>query len=52
MGFAQRIPMCLLRLLALAGAVTAAVVMFTSRDSAHVFNMTFEAKYTNSPTFK
>ncbi|KAI5657076.1 hypothetical protein M9H77_25869 [Catharanthus roseus] len=52
MGFAQRIPMCLLRILALGAAVTAAVVMFTSHDTAQVLNMTFEAKYTNSPTFK
>lgn len=52
MTFAQRIPVFLLRLLALGGTVTAIVVMITSHDSAQVLGMTFEAKYSNSPTFK
>ncbi|KAK6124343.1 hypothetical protein DH2020_017437 [Rehmannia glutinosa] len=52
MTLSKRIPILLLRLLALGAAVSATVVMFTSHDSAEVFNMKFEAKYTNSPTFK
>lgn len=44
--------MFLLRLLALGAAVSATVLMVTSHDSAQVFNMKFEAKYTNSPSFK
>lgn len=52
MSFSKGIPIVLLRLLALAATVTAMVVMVTSHDSATVFNMKFEAKYTNSPTFK
>ncbi|GFP98300.1 CASP-like protein 1c2 [Phtheirospermum japonicum] len=43
--------MLLLRLLALGATVSATVVMVTSHDSAQVFNLKFEAKYTNSPTF-
>ncbi|CAA2999740.1 CASP 1C1 [Olea europaea subsp. europaea] len=52
MSLAKRIPIILLRLLALGAAVTATVIMVTSKDSAQVFNMKFEAKYTDSPTFK
>ncbi|CDO99544.1 unnamed protein product [Coffea canephora] len=52
MTLAKRVPIFLLRLLALGASVTAAVVMVSARDSAQVFNMTFEANYTNSPTFK
>ncbi|KAL8507000.1 hypothetical protein ACS0TY_017761 [Phlomoides rotata] len=52
MTLSKKIPMFLLRLLALGGAVTATVLMVTSHDSAQVFNMKFEAKYTNSPSFK
>ncbi|CAI9087451.1 OLC1v1021522C1 [Oldenlandia corymbosa var. corymbosa] len=48
----KRIPIFVLRLIALGAAVTAAILMFSAHDTAHVFNMTFEAKYTNSPTFK
>lgn len=52
MSLAKRIPIFLLRLLALGAAVTATAIMMTSKDSAQVFNMKFEAKYTDSPTFK
>ncbi|PIM99430.1 hypothetical protein CDL12_28076 [Handroanthus impetiginosus] len=52
MSLSKRIPVFLLRLLALGASVSATVVMVTSRDSAEVFNMKFDAKYTNSPTFK
>ncbi|XP_022886882.1 CASP-like protein 1C1 [Olea europaea var. sylvestris] len=52
MSLAKRIPIFLLRLLALGAAVTATVIMVTSKDSAQVFNMKFEAKFTDSPTFK
>ncbi|KAL7088956.1 hypothetical protein ACP275_13G159800 [Erythranthe tilingii] len=46
------LPIFLLRLLALGATVSATVLMVTSHDSALVFNIKFEAKYTNSPTFK
>ncbi|KAH6795419.1 hypothetical protein C2S51_036405 [Perilla frutescens var. frutescens] len=52
MSLSTRIPMFLLRLLALGATVSAVVIMVTSHDSAQVFNMKFDAKYTNSPTFK
>ncbi|KAL3522268.1 hypothetical protein ACH5RR_015102 [Cinchona calisaya] len=52
MTLAMRVPIFLLRLLALGAAVTATVIMISARDTAQVFNMSFEAKYTNSPTFK
>ncbi|XP_059626623.1 CASP-like protein 1C1 [Cornus florida] len=42
----------LLRLLALAATISATIVMVTSHDSAKVLNMSFQAKYNNSPTFK
>ncbi|XAR66462.1 hypothetical protein NMG60_11012714 [Bertholletia excelsa] len=49
---AKRIPAFVIRLVALAAAVTATVVMVTSRDSAAVLNLEFDAKYNNSPKFK
>ncbi|KAK4386602.1 UNVERIFIED_CONTAM: CASP-like protein 1C1 [Sesamum angustifolium] len=52
MSLSKRIPIFLLRLLALGATVSATLVMITSHDSAQLFNMKFEAKYTNSPTFK
>ncbi|KAL3519759.1 hypothetical protein ACH5RR_017908 [Cinchona calisaya] len=52
MSLAKRVPIFLLRLLALGATVTATVIMVTAHDSAQVLNMTFEAKYTNSPTSK
>ncbi|KAI3466674.1 hypothetical protein Pfo_023337 [Paulownia fortunei] len=51
MSLSKRIPLFLLRLLALGATVSATVIMVTSHDSAQVFNMNFKAKYTNSPTF-
>ncbi|KAJ9168856.1 hypothetical protein P3X46_020339 [Hevea brasiliensis] len=41
-----------LRLLALAATVVAIVVMVRSHDSAQVLNLTFTAKYNNTPAFK
>ncbi|EXC18118.1 hypothetical protein L484_014519 [Morus notabilis] len=41
----------LLRLLAFAATASAAVVMAPSHDSAKVLNLTFEAKYSNTPAF-
>ncbi|KAL5576754.1 hypothetical protein UlMin_018453 [Ulmus minor] len=41
-----------LRLLALAATVVAIVLMVTSHDSSKVFNLTFKAKYNNTPAFK
>ncbi|KAL8468023.1 hypothetical protein ACS0TY_031320 [Phlomoides rotata] len=52
MSLFKNIHVVLLRLLALAATVAATVVMATSHDSAEVLNIKFEAKYTNSPTFK
>ncbi|XP_051134954.1 CASP-like protein 1C1 [Andrographis paniculata] len=52
MALSKRIPLFLLRLLAMGAALSATLVMLTSRDTAQVFGMKFEAKYTNSPTFK
>ncbi|XP_050213835.1 CASP-like protein 1C2 [Mercurialis annua] len=42
----------LLRLVALAATVVAIVVMVRSHDSATVLNLTFTAKYNNTPAFK
>ncbi|CAA0825110.1 CASP-like protein 1C1 [Striga hermonthica] len=44
--------MFVLRLIALGATVSAALIMVTSRDTAQVLNVKFEANYTNSPTFK
>lgn len=52
MGFSERIPILVLRLVALGASVSATVIMVTSHDTADVLNMKFEAKYTNTPTFK
>ncbi|ONI10424.1 hypothetical protein PRUPE_4G046800 [Prunus persica] len=41
----------LLRLLALAATLSATIVMVTSHDSTNVLNLTFKAKYSNSPAF-
>ncbi|KAL3576986.1 hypothetical protein D5086_022269 [Populus alba] len=41
-----------LRLLALAATVVAVVFMVASHDSAQVLNLTFTAKYSNTPAFK
>ncbi|KDP20967.1 hypothetical protein JCGZ_21438 [Jatropha curcas] len=42
----------ILRLLSLAATVVAIVVMVRSRDSTQVLNLTFTAKYSNTPAFK
>ncbi|CAK7350594.1 unnamed protein product [Dovyalis caffra] len=42
----------ILRFLALAATVVAVVFMATSHDSAQVLNLTFTAKYSNTPAFK
>ncbi|KAL3624892.1 hypothetical protein CASFOL_031560 [Castilleja foliolosa] len=52
MSLSKRIPMFVLRLLALGASVSATLIMLTSHDTAQVFNIKFEAKYSNSPTFK
>lgn len=44
--------MLLLRLLALGSTVSAAIVMATSREEARFFTLSFEAKYTHTPSFK
>ncbi|KMT04245.1 hypothetical protein BVRB_8g183210 [Beta vulgaris subsp. vulgaris] len=41
-----------LRLIALAATVISTIVMGTAHDSASVLNFKFEAKFTNSPSFK
>ncbi|KAM7500796.1 hypothetical protein LguiA_025210 [Lonicera macranthoides] len=48
----KRIPIFLLRLLALGASIAATIIMVTSKDSRKVLNMTFKAKYSNTPTFK
>ncbi|GFP96335.1 CASP-like protein 1c1 [Phtheirospermum japonicum] len=52
MSLSKRIPIFVLRLLALGATISATLIMVTSHDTAQVFNMKFEAKYSNSPTFK
>ncbi|OWM77464.1 CASP-like protein 1C3 [Punica granatum] len=42
----------LLRVIALGATVAAIVIMVTSHDSATVLNLTFEAKYSNTPAFR
>ncbi|KAK9267316.1 hypothetical protein L1049_009739 [Liquidambar formosana] len=49
---AKRICTLLLRLLALAATIIAIIIMVTSRDSAKILNMKFNAKYSNTPAFK
>ncbi|XP_062095063.1 CASP-like protein 1C2 [Humulus lupulus] len=41
-----------LRFVAMAASVAAVVVIVTSHDTAHVLNLTFTAKYSNTPAFK
>ncbi|KAL5575420.1 hypothetical protein UlMin_017119 [Ulmus minor] len=48
----SRFLIVVLRLLALAATVVAIVLMVTSHDSSKVFNLTFKAKYNNTPAFK
>ncbi|GMP67199.1 hypothetical protein CsSME_00027269 [Camellia sinensis var. sinensis] len=42
----------LLRALALAATVVAAIVMVTSHEKSTLFTVTFEAKYSHTPAFK
>ncbi|CAN1129550.1 CASP-like protein 1C3 [Linum perenne] len=48
----RKVVMAVMRLLALAATVVAVVIMVTSKETAHVLNLTFTAKYTNTPAFK
>ncbi|XP_074272218.1 CASP-like protein 1C1 [Silene latifolia] len=41
-----------LRLVALITTFVAIILMSTAHDTAHVFNLKFEAKFSNSPAFK
>ncbi|XP_057511750.1 CASP-like protein 1C1 [Actinidia eriantha] len=52
MAMAKSIPTFVLRLMALGATISATIVMATSHDSATVLNLKFDAKYTNSPSFK
>ncbi|PRQ28929.1 putative casparian strip membrane protein [Rosa chinensis] len=52
MNTSRRIFTFLLRLLALAATLVATIVMVTSHDSTNVLNLTFKAKFSNSPAFK
>ncbi|XP_076942260.1 CASP-like protein 1C1 [Bidens hawaiensis] len=52
MNKSQWIPVVCLRVIAMVSTFVAAVLMVTSHDSAKVFGMTFQAKYSNSPTLK
>ncbi|KAL6955860.1 hypothetical protein U1Q18_010692 [Sarracenia purpurea var. burkii] len=53
MAMAKRFPDFVLRLVALAATISATIAMVTSHESATVFiNITFQAKYSYSPTFK
>ncbi|XP_038888604.1 CASP-like protein 1C1 [Benincasa hispida] len=52
MGKTKRICLLLLRLLALGSTVSAAIVMATSHEEARFFALSFEAKYTHTPSFK
>ncbi|KAM2366394.1 hypothetical protein ACFX1X_005090 [Malus domestica] len=47
----RRIFTFVLRLLALAATVSATIVMVNSHDSTRVLNLTFKAKFSDSPTF-
>ncbi|OVA14929.1 Uncharacterized protein family UPF0497 [Macleaya cordata] len=42
----------LLRFLAFGATLSAAIVMATSRETTTVFNVSYEAKYSNTPAFK
>ncbi|KAJ7968555.1 CASP-like protein [Quillaja saponaria] len=48
----KRILPLLLRLLALGANIAGIIVMVTSQDSTKVLNLTFNAKYSNTPAFK
>ncbi|KAJ8761571.1 hypothetical protein K2173_004347 [Erythroxylum novogranatense] len=52
MGKIKKAFTIVLRLLALAATVVAVVIMVDTHDSAKVLNLTFTAKYSNTPAFK
>ncbi|XAR68021.1 hypothetical protein NMG60_11003001 [Bertholletia excelsa] len=47
----RRIATFVLRLLALGATTAAAAVMVTSEETAYMYTMSYEAKYTNMPAF-
>ncbi|XP_075524297.1 CASP-like protein 1C1 [Primulina tabacum] len=51
LDYKGRIPMFVLRLVALASTLTATLIMVTSHDSAEFFSIKFEADYKKSPAF-
>ncbi|XP_020237605.1 CASP-like protein 1C1 isoform X2 [Cajanus cajan] len=52
MAKTRRVCHLLLRFLAFAATISAVIVMATSHQTATIFTVSFEAKYTNSPAFK
>ncbi|EXC25512.1 hypothetical protein L484_009820 [Morus notabilis] len=52
MAKTQRLALLLVRLLAFAATLSAAVVMATSHEKASLFTISFEAKYSQTPAFK
>ncbi|KZV37149.1 hypothetical protein F511_15069 [Dorcoceras hygrometricum] len=52
LDYRGRIPMLVLRLVALAATVSATLIMGTSHESAEYFGIKFEANYKKSPAFK
>ncbi|KAG9133146.1 hypothetical protein Leryth_026205 [Lithospermum erythrorhizon] len=52
MALPKRIPIILLRLIALCATLGAVITMITAKETAQVYNMSFKAKYTDSPSFK
>ncbi|GAA0184188.1 hypothetical protein LIER_31476 [Lithospermum erythrorhizon] len=51
MALSKRIPIILLRLIALCATLGAVITMITAKETAQVYNMSFKAKYTDSPSF-
>ncbi|XP_073048107.1 CASP-like protein 1C1 [Primulina eburnea] len=51
LDYRGRIPMFVLRLVALGATVSATLIMVTSHDSAEFFSVKFEANYKKSPAF-
>ncbi|CAM8984920.1 unnamed protein product [Rhodiola kirilowii] len=52
MGLGKRLPISLLRALALSATLAAAIVVATSREKVNLFGLTLEAKYSDTPSFK
>uniref|UniRef100_A0A7N0UML6 CASP-like protein n=1 Tax=Kalanchoe fedtschenkoi TaxID=63787 RepID=A0A7N0UML6_KALFE len=52
MGLANRLPISLLRALALGATLAAAILVATSREKVYLFGLTLEAKYSDTPSFK